>query len=101
MSGNQSMRQRARRRVAEALMVKTRERIAREKRLTDQAVAVLSAIAERDAAVTRAEQDASSAIRKMRGEGLSPAEVADWCGGELNAREVGRLEKILTTAGEG
>ncbi len=101
MSGNQSMRQRARRRVAEALMVKTRERVAREKRLTDQAVAVLSAMAERDAAVKRAEQAASAAISKMLDEGLSPAEVADWCGGELNAREVSRLEKVLTTTGEG
>lgn len=101
MSGSQSMRQRARRRVAEALMVKTRERLAREKRLTGQAVAVLSAIAERDAAVTRAEEAASAAIRKMLAEGLSPTEVADWCGGELNARDVSRLEKIVSTAGEG
>lgn len=101
MSGSQSMRQRARRRVAEALMVKTRERLAREKRLTDQAVAVLSAIAERDAAVTRAEQAASAAIRKMLDEGLTPADVADWCGGELNARDVSRLEKILTAMEEG
>jgi hypothetical protein len=82
-------------------MVKTRERVAREKRLTDQAVAVLSAIAERDAAVARAEQAASAAIHKMLGEGLSPAEVADWCGGELNARDVARLEKVVTVAREG
>lgn len=101
MSGNQSMRQRARRRVADSLMVKTRERVAKEKRLTDHAVEVLSAIAKRDAAVARAEQAASAAIHKMLGEGLSPAEVADWCGGELSARDVSRLDKILSTAGEG
>lgn len=50
--------QQARRRVAEALMVKTRERIAREKRLTDQGGGrAVRAIAERDAAVTRAERE--------------------------------------------
>jgi hypothetical protein len=82
-------------------MVKTRERVAQEKRLTDHAVAVLSAIAARDAAVARAEQAASAAIRRMLDEGLSPAEVADWCGGELTARDVARLEKILSSPREG
>ena len=60
MSGTQqSLRQEARRRVGEALLVKQREREAREKRLTGHAVAILTALAERDAAVARAEQAAA------------------------------------------
>jgi hypothetical protein len=101
MSGSQNVRQLARRRVVEARMVQARERVAREKRLTDHAVAVLSAIAERDVAVARAEEAASAAIHKMIGEGLTPAQVADWCGGELNAREVLRLSKLPARTGEG
>jgi len=94
MSGNQSLRQAARRRVNEALLVKQRERKARDKRLAEKAVLVLTAIAERDAAVARAELAASASIDKMLQDGLSTADVADWCGGELDAREVARLQKL-------
>ena len=56
MSGNeQNIRQEARRRVNEALMIKQREREAREKQISTHAVAVLTALAGRDAAVAEAD----------------------------------------------
>ena len=89
----QAMRQVARRRVQEALATKQRDREAQERRLQTAAVAVLTALAERDAAVALAEQAAAASIAAMVAEGLSLTEVADWCGG-LPAREVTRLSKI-------
>ncbi|MCA0251544.1 MAG: hypothetical protein LCH76_04490 [Actinobacteria bacterium] len=87
------MRQVARRRVQEALAIKQKEREAQERRLQASAVAVLTALAERDAAVEAAEQTAAISIASMAGEGLSLSEVAEWCGG-LDLREVSRLSKI-------
>ena len=87
------MRQVARRRVQEALAVKQKEREAQERRLQASAVAVLTALAERDAAVTVAEQAAAISIASMVAEGLSLSEVAEWCGG-LDLRGVTRLSKI-------
>lgn len=87
------MRQVARRRVTEALAIKQKEREAQERRLQDSAVAVLTALAEREAAIAASEQAAAVSIAAMAAEGLSLAEVADWCGG-LDVREVGRLSKI-------
>ena len=89
----QAMRQVARRRVQEALAVKQKEREAQERRLQASAVAVLTALAERDAAVATAEQAAAVSIVAMVAEGLSLAEIADWCGG-LEVREVTRLSRI-------
>lgn len=89
----QAMRQVARRRVQEALAIKQKEREAQERRLQASAVAVLTALAERDAAVEAAEQTAAISIASMAGEGLSLSEVAEWCGG-LDLREVSRLSKI-------
>ncbi|MEA5054222.1 MAG: hypothetical protein VB093_12370 [Propionicimonas sp.] len=89
----QAMRQVARRRVQEALAVKQKEREAQERRLQSAAVAVLTALAERDAAVAASEQSAASSIASMVAEGLSLAEVADWCGG-LDVREVTRLHRV-------
>lgn len=93
----QAMRQVARRRVQEALAVKQKEREAQERRLQTAAVAVLTALAERDAAMASAEQIAAAAIAAMVAEGLSLAEVADWCGG-LAVREVTRLSKVAAEA---
>lgn len=56
-------------------------------------MAVLTALAERDAAVAAAEQTAAASIASMLAEGLTLAEVADWCGG-LEVREVTRLSRI-------
>lgn len=89
----QAMRQAARRRVQEALAIKQKEREAQERRLQGSAVAVLTALAERDAAVIAAEQTAATSIASMVAEGLGLAEVAEWCGG-LDFREVARLSKI-------
>lgn len=92
----QAMRQVARRRVQEALVVKQKEREAQERRLQASAVAVLTALAERDAAVTAAERAAATSIAAMVAEGLSLAEIAEWCGG-LEVREVTRLSRIEST----
>jgi hypothetical protein len=102
MSGNeQNIRQEARRRVNEALLVKQREREAREKQISTYAVAVLTALAGRDAAVAEAEHAAAAAIHKMLEAGLTTSEIVDWCGGELDGREVARLQKLpVPTAGE-
>ena len=89
----QAMRQVARRRVQEALAVKQKEREAQERRLQTSAVAALTALAERDAAIAVAEQAAATSIAAMVAEGLSLAEIADWCGG-LEVREVTRLSRI-------
>lgn len=92
----QAMRQVARRRVQEALAVKQKEREAQERRLQASAVAVLTALAERDATVTAAERAAATSIAAMVAEGLSLAEIAEWCGG-LEVREVTRLSRIEST----
>lgn len=93
----QALRQVARRRVQEALAGKQKEREARDRRLQDSAVAVLTSLAERDAAVAAAEQSAATSVATMLAEGLSLTEVADWCGG-LDVREVTRLSKVAAQA---
>ena len=93
----QAMRQVARRRVQEALAAKQKEREAQERRLQSAAIAVLTALAERDAAVAAAEEAAAASILVMTAEGLSLAEVADWCGG-LDVREVTRVSKTRSKA---
>lgn len=93
----QAMRQVARRRVQEALATKQKDREAQERRLQASAVAVLTALAERDAAVVVAEQAAAVSIASMVAEGLSLTAVADWCGG-LSVREVTRLSKVASKA---
>lgn len=99
MSGNeQNIRQEARRRVNEALLVKQREREARERRISTHAVTVLTALAARSAAVAEAEHAAAAAIHKMVEEELTTAEIVDWCDGELDGREVARLQKIFVPA---
>lgn len=95
--GNQATRQAARRRVSEALAIKQRERAEREKRLSESAVSVLTALAQRDEAVEAKELAAAVAITRMTDDGLSVGEIADWCGG-LDAREVGRLAKLAVSA---
>lgn len=91
--GNQAARQAARRRVSEALAIKQRERAEREKRLSDAAVSLLTALTERDEIVATKELAAADAVRRMAADGLSAGEIAAWCGG-LDAREVGRLAKL-------
>ena len=90
----QGFKQDARRRVTEALSAQRKERLEQERRLADLAVAILAAIAERDQAVQAAEQEAAGAVRALLAEHLSIAEIADLCGGQLDAKELTRLSRV-------
>jgi hypothetical protein len=94
--GQQSARQAARRSALDAQAVRRKERVDRQRRLEALAVAVLTALGERDGAVRDAEKRAAEALRTMTDEeGLSVGEAVDWCGsGGLTAREVTRLRRL-------
>src|SRR5829696_8080113 len=78
----QSVRQAVRRSALDARAVRRKERADRERRLEALAVAVLTALGERDALVQDAERRAGQALRTMTdNEGLSVREAVDWCGG--------------------
>jgi hypothetical protein len=56
------------------------------------AVAVLTALGERDALIRDAERRAAQAVRTMTDdEGLSLREAVDWCGSSVTVRELTRL----------
>jgi hypothetical protein len=92
----QSVRQAARRSALDAQAVLRKERADREHRLEALAVAVLTALGERDALVRDAERRAGQALRTMTdNEGLSLREAVAWCGsGVLTVREVTRLRQL-------
>ena len=92
----QAMRQAARRSALDAQAVLRKERADRERRLERLAVAVLTALGERDAAVRDAERRAGAALQTMTNdEGLSLGEAVEWCGsGSLTVREVTRLRQL-------
>lgn len=90
----QALRQDARRRVAEALATKQKERLEREKRHAGLAVEVLTTLAERDETITRTEKTAGEAIRTLLSERLSLLEIADLCGGHLQVKELQRLSRL-------
>ncbi|PKQ23736.1 MAG: hypothetical protein CVT65_06660 [Actinobacteria bacterium HGW-Actinobacteria-5] len=96
----QNLRQEARRRVNEASLARQREREARERRIRDHAVGLLTVVAGRDAAVARADQAAGVAVRAMLAEGATTADVAELCGGVLDVREIARLARLVPTVGE-
>ena len=84
----QSARQAARRSALDAQAVLRKERADRERRLEALAVAVLTALGERDALVRDAERRAGQALRTMTDdEGLSLREAVDWCGSGVTVRE--------------
>jgi hypothetical protein len=89
-----SVRQAARRSALDARAVRRKERAGT--RLEALAVAVLTALGERDALVRDAERRAAEALQTMTDdEGLSMREVAEWCGGgALTVREVTRLRQL-------
>jgi hypothetical protein len=90
----QSVRQAARRSALDAQAVLRKERADRERRLEALAVAVLTALGERDALVRDAERRAGQALRTMTDdEGLSLREAVDWCGG-VTVREITRLLRL-------
>jgi hypothetical protein len=100
----QSVRQAARRAALDAQAVLRKERADRERRLEGLAVAVLTAIGERDGAVWDAERRAGEALRTMTGdEGLSVRAAAEWCGNAVTMREVTRLRRLApdTPSGAG
>jgi hypothetical protein len=92
----QSVRQAARRSALDAQAVLRKERADRERRLERLAVAVLTALGERDAAVRDTERCAGQALQTMtEDEGLSLREAVEWCGsGGLTVREVTRLRQL-------
>src|ERR687898_176943 len=80
----QSVRLAARRSALDAQATLRKERADRERRLEALAVAVLTALGERDALVRDAERRAAQAVRTMiDDEGLSLREAVDWCGRSL------------------
>lgn len=83
----QTVRQRARRQVVEAVAARKRKWAEREARLTDAAVQVVTAMAARD----RAEQEAAEAIAVMTAEQVPLGEVGERCG--LSLKEVTRLRR--------
>ena len=91
----QAMRQAARRSALDAQAVRRKERADRERRLEGLAVAVLTALGERDAAVRDAERRAGEALRTMTDEeGLSVRQAVEWCGSAVTVREVSRLRRL-------
>jgi hypothetical protein len=91
----QSVRQAARRSALDAQAARRRERADRERRLEALAVAVLTALGERDGAVKDAELRAGEALRAMSvDEGLSVREAVEWCGTGITVREVTRLRRL-------
>jgi hypothetical protein len=91
----QSVRLAARRSALDARAALRKERADRERRLEGLAVAVLSALGERDALVRDAERRAGQALRTMtEEEGLSLREAVDWCGSGLTVRETSRLLRL-------
>jgi hypothetical protein len=98
----QSVRQAARRAALDAQAVLRKERADRERRLEGLAVAVLTAIGERDGAVWDAERRAGEALRTMTGdEGLSVRAAAEWCGNAVTMREVTRLRRLAPDTASG
>jgi hypothetical protein len=93
--GQQSVRQAARRSALDAQAARRRERAARERRLEALAVAMLTALGERDGAVKDAERRAGVALRAMSvDEGLSVREAVEWCGTGITVLEVTRLRRL-------
>jgi hypothetical protein len=91
----QSVRQAARRSALDARAVLRKERANRERRLEGLAVAVLTALGERDALVRDAERRAGQALRTMtEDEGLSVREAVEWCGSVVTLRDVTRLCRV-------
>lgn len=93
----QSARMQARR---AALDVQTRVRKEREeqdRRRSALGVAVVTALAERDATIAACEAKAGAALRVLiEDEGLSLREAIEWCGGheQVALREAGRLRRL-------
>jgi hypothetical protein len=81
-----SVRRAARRSALDAQAVLRKECADRERRLEGLAVAVLTAIGERDSLVRDAERRAAQALRLMTDQqGLAIRDVVEWCGGAITS----------------
>ena len=90
----QAVRQDARRTVREALDARRRSQMEAERRQATLAVTVLSAIAERQAAVAAADDAAATAVQALLGEGLELADIELLCGSAVGLKELQRLAKL-------
>ena len=98
----QSVRQPASRSALDAQAVLRKERADRERRLEGLAVAVLTALGERDAEVRDREMRAGEALQTMTTEeGLSLREAVEWCGSGVTVREITRLRRLDVDQQEG
>jgi hypothetical protein len=86
----------------DAQAARRKERADRERRLEALAIAVMTALGERDRAVKDAERRAGEALRAMsEDEGLSVREVVEWCGTGITVREVTRLRRLARDPQDG
>lgn len=91
MAETVSVREQARKTAARTRARLRAEQAERERQRDKLAEGVIVELAQRDAAVARAEGAAGRALEQMiTGLGLGVSEVAEWCGG-LSAKEIGRL----------
>lgn len=102
---SQTVRQQARRVALDAQTRLRRARAEHERRRSGLAVAVVTALAERDACVAACEERAGKALRALTGpEGLSLREAVEWCGGaeRLSLRDAARLRRsVVEDVGSG
>lgn len=96
----QTIRQQARAAARDMAQRRRRERVERDRRLEELAVQVLTAIGERDVAVSAAERQAGAALREMtQVEGLTLREALAWCDERLSLREATRLRRLAEEGG--
>ena len=97
----QSVRQSARRSALDAQAVLRKQRADRERRLEGLAVAVLTALGERDARGPRHGKARRAALQTMtEDEGLSVREAVEWCGsGALRCGRSPGCANLRTTRG--
>lgn len=91
----QTIKQQARRTAREVAERRRLARVEKERRMTDLAEQVMVAVGERDQAVIAAEARAGAALREWTEvEGLTLAEMVEWCDGLLTPREATRLRRL-------
>jgi|tagenome__1003787_1003787.scaffolds.fasta_scaffold19820601_2 hypothetical protein len=93
--GKQTVRQQARRAALGVQAQRRAQRVERDRRLEALAVAVLTAMGERDAAIGEADRRAGEALAAMtEDEGLTLREAVDWCGDQVTVHEAMRLRRL-------
>ncbi len=98
---NQSVRQAARRSALDAQARMRAGRAEQERRRGGLAVAVVTALAERDALVLACEKRAGEALVKLTSvQGLTLREAVRWCGEQVTLREATRLRQVAGEVGD-